>query len=89
VGSLGLPSIVYRQIINQLTLSCMVYYVNNTPQESPTERTLEEVLTELNLVGQRGMAVAVNDTVVPRPDWAQFALQANDRLTIIRATQGG
>jgi sulfur carrier protein len=67
----------------------MVYYVNNTPQESPTARTIAEALTELNLVSQRGMAVAVNDAVVPRPDWAHFALQTNDRITIIRATQGG
>ncbi|UOG76391.1 sulfur carrier protein ThiS [Hymenobacter tibetensis] len=67
----------------------MVYYVNNTPQEAPVARTLAEALTELNLPSQRGIAVAVNDTVVPRPEWAAYALQTNDRLTIIRATQGG
>ena len=67
----------------------MIYYVNNTPQEAPEARTLAEALTELNLASQRGMAVAVNDTVVARPDWETYALQTNDRLTIIRATQGG
>ncbi|SNR80516.1 sulfur carrier protein ThiS [Hymenobacter mucosus] len=67
----------------------MVYYVNNTRQEAPTARTLAEVLTELNVASQRGMAVAVNEMVVPRPEWASYPLQTNDRLTIIRATQGG
>lgn len=36
-----------------------------------------------------GVAVAVNDAVVPRSQWAQQALQAGDRVLIVQAVQGG
>ena len=67
----------------------MIYYVNNTPQEAAEMRTVAEVMTDLQLAGKRGLAVAVNDVVVAQPEWASYALQSNDRVTIIRATQGG
>ncbi|TGD79678.1 sulfur carrier protein ThiS [Hymenobacter wooponensis] len=67
----------------------MIYYVNNTPQEAAEIRTVAEVMTDLQLAGKRGLAVAVNDTVVAQPEWASYTLQSNDRVTIIRATQGG
>ncbi len=37
----------------------------------------------------RGVAVAVNDTVVPRPGWHKKALAEGDAVEIIRAVQGG
>ncbi|HEX8659313.1 MAG TPA: sulfur carrier protein ThiS [Hymenobacter sp.] len=67
----------------------MVCYVNNSPQETVDASTLTQLLTQLALAEQRGLAVAVNDTVVPRAEWPAHALQAHDRVTIIRATQGG
>ena len=67
----------------------MVCYVNNSPQETADTQTLTQLLTTLALAEQRGLAVAVNDTVVPRAEWPGHALRAHDRVTIIRATQGG
>lgn len=67
----------------------MICYINNTPQEIPAPCTITELLASLTLVGQRGLAVAVNDAVVARPEWVRYCLQTNDRLTLIRATQGG
>ena len=67
----------------------MVYYVNNAPQEAVVPCTVAEALARLDLTSPRGLAVAVNDTVVPRAEWAAHPLQPNDRLTLIRATQGG
>jgi sulfur carrier protein len=67
----------------------MVCYVNNTPQETADTQTLTELLARLALAEQRGLAVAVNDTVVPRTQWPAHALREHDRVTIIRATQGG
>ena len=37
----------------------------------------------------RGVAVAVNDEVVPRTQWASRRLNAGDTVEIVRATQGG
>ena len=67
----------------------MVCYVNNSPQETTQAQTLAQLLADLALAGQRGLAVAVNDEVVPRAVWADHQLREADRVTIIRATQGG
>ena len=67
----------------------MVCYVKNTPHETAHAETLTQLLARLALDQTRGLAVAVNDTVVPRAEWAAHALKEQDRVTIIRATQGG
>ncbi|MDO7845286.1 sulfur carrier protein ThiS [Hymenobacter sp. M29] len=67
----------------------MICYVNNSPQETPDSQTLTQLLAGLALAGQRGLAVAVNDEVVPRAAWEAHELREHDRVTIIRATQGG
>ncbi|GAC1599315.1 MAG: hypothetical protein NVS3B25_26120 [Hymenobacter sp.] len=67
----------------------MVCYVNNSPQEAPDAQPLAQLLVDLALADQRGLAVAVNDEVVPRAQWPAHALRERDRVTIIRATQGG
>jgi sulfur carrier protein len=36
-----------------------------------------------------GVAVAVNDEVVPRSEWAATAVAAGDRIEILVAAQGG
>jgi sulfur carrier protein len=76
--------------MSQLTTSCMVCYVNNTPHEATENQLLLDLLAGLGQTTQtRGLAVAVNDTVVPRTDWATHAVQPQDRILLIRATQGG
>lgn len=38
---------------------------------------------------QKGIAVAVNNTVIPKSDWNSYHLNPNDQVLIISATQGG
>ena len=38
---------------------------------------------------QKGIAVAVNNSVIPRTEWAEHRLKQNDNVLIIKATQGG
>ncbi|MCV2486213.1 sulfur carrier protein ThiS [Flavobacterium sp. SH_e] len=38
---------------------------------------------------QNGIAVAVNNTVVPKNKWNEFFVQETDDILIISATQGG
>lgn len=38
---------------------------------------------------QNGIAVAVNNTVVPKLNWNQYLVQETDEILIISATQGG
>jgi len=37
----------------------------------------------------RGVAVALNGAVVPRPQWALVTLANGDQVEVIRAMQGG
>ena len=38
---------------------------------------------------QKGIAVAVNDSVVPKSQWENHMIKSNDQILIIKATQGG
>ena len=67
----------------------MICYVNNSLHETGEGQTLTHLLVHLALAEQRGLAVAVNDSVVPRAEWPAHTLHEHDRVTIIRATQGG
>ncbi len=67
----------------------MVCYVNNSAHEVTDNQPLVELLATLGQAQTRGLAVAVNDQVVPRAEWASHAVQPHDRILLIRATQGG
>ena len=67
----------------------MVCYINNIAQEAAENQVLIDLLSALGLARPRGLAVAVNDEVVPRAVWPAHQLREHDRVTIIRATQGG
>jgi sulfur carrier protein len=52
--------------------------------------TLGALLAEKALdTGQRGIAVALNGTVVPRAAWLETPLKAGDSIEIVRAKLGG
>jgi len=52
--------------------------------------TIAELLAEQAVeMGQRGIAVALNGSVVPRSAWGETALSPGDSVEIVRAMQGG
>lgn len=51
-------------------------------------RTIEDLLLESG-APEQGVAVARNQSVVRRADWASTAIEAGDKIEIIRAVQGG
>ena len=55
----------------------------------PDTDTLADVLPLLEISQPDGIAIAVNDNVIPKGEWPQYKLQANDKVFVIRATQGG
>ncbi len=67
----------------------MRIYVNDTPRELASSFTLDDLALDLGLLGRRGIAIAVNDAVVPRSIWSSHALAPDDRVLVIQATQGG
>lgn len=48
----------------------------------------EIVLSQLG-EKQNGVAVALNNAVIPKTKWHTIQLKSNDQLLIIKATQGG
>ncbi len=67
----------------------MRIHVNDTPRDLPADATLSALARDLGLADRRGVAVAVNDAVVPRAVWPSQLLAEGDRVLVIQATQGG
>ena len=67
----------------------MNIYVNNKLTEVPVQASVAAALDSLDLVSQKGIAVAINNNVVPRAEWDSYVLSSEDKVTLIRATQGG
>ena len=67
----------------------MKIYLNHEPIEvSGSEQNLQSLLEREGLA-KPGIAVAVDNKVVPRKEWPLTPLHENMRLTIIHAVCGG
>lgn len=67
----------------------MTVYLNNKPVEVETNSHVATLLHKQGLANAGGIAVAVNNTVIPKSDWENTPLNENDKLMIITATAGG
>lgn len=72
-----------------LTMAVMTVVINDDPVEVADAISVQDLLQHLGYSDTRGLAVAVNDSVHPRSQWAQQQLHADDRITLIRAAAGG
>jgi sulfur carrier protein len=64
--------------------------VNGEAKSFDDVATVAELMAELGFeANARGIAVAVNDAVVPQPSWHKKRLADGDSVEIIRAVQGG
>lgn len=66
----------------------MNIYINDTPTiiESPQLTTI--ISNHCNGI-RSGIAVAINQRVIPRSQWDTTTVTAGDRLDILTAVQGG
>jgi sulfur carrier protein len=62
---------------------------NSSIQEIQEQTSIQIILNDLIGEKQKGIAVAVNETVVPKTKWNSYVLQPNDNVLVIKATQGG
>jgi sulfur carrier protein len=51
--------------------------------------SLEQLFRQLNIKAATGVAVAVNESIIPKKDWASHSVNENDKILVITATQGG
>lgn len=61
---------------------------DKTQSVSNGDKLLQAVEKEIGL-NTKGIAVALNETVIPKSEWSKVQLQNNDQIIIIKATQGG
>jgi sulfur carrier protein len=64
------------------------FWVNDHPYQYSQEIALQQLLSDLSMPNQ-GVAVAVNQEVIPKLDWPQTFLKDQDKVLVIKATQGG
>ena len=62
--------------------------VNNETQEISNKTTLQALVEDLK-IQTKGIAVAINSSVVKRTEWDSKILQQEDDVLIIKSTQGG
>ncbi|MDN3654109.1 sulfur carrier protein ThiS [Ferruginibacter paludis] len=62
---------------------------NNHTQQIQERSSVQIILNDLIGEKQKGIAVAVNETVVPKTQWDSYVLQTGDKVLVIKATQGG
>lgn len=67
----------------------MEVIINHTKTDLQEASSLFALLQLQDLSGKKGIAVAVNNKVVPKAKWDSHILNSNDTITIIKATQGG
>jgi sulfur carrier protein len=66
----------------------MRIWVNGEARDIGEGRTLRDLVQELGLDPQ-GVAVEVNREVVPRGSHADYRIQEDDRIEVVRAIGGG
>ena len=67
----------------------MEIILNQQTTQIPETCSVQQLLQSLFPGIQQGIAVAVNQTIVPKAKWPQHVLQPQDNVLLIKATQGG
>ena len=63
--------------------------INEKPYGMKDGASLSDALKEARIDNRFGIAVAVNNVVIPKTEWESYTLNSNDQLTIINAIFGG
>ncbi|WP_170845577.1 MULTISPECIES: sulfur carrier protein ThiS [Parapedobacter] len=67
----------------------MEVIINHQTVVTKPEAPLSEVLRTYGVVHAKGVAVAVNETIIPQSHWNTKLLEPRDRIMVIKAAQGG
>jgi sulfur carrier protein len=63
--------------------------INAKPYQMEEFSNLVDVLEKAKIINRFGIAIAVNNTVVPKTEWEKFVLKDKDNIIIINAISGG
>ena len=62
--------------------------VNNQNHSFKEPVKLEELLEQLNIQAS-GIAIAINNEIISKPQWEHTLVEEGSNVLVIRATQGG
>ncbi|RKS96816.1 sulfur carrier protein ThiS [Chryseobacterium defluvii] len=68
-------------------MELIINHIRKTFNELP--ENLEALLAMEASGKKKGIAIALNNRIIPRSDWATTILKDQDSILIITATQGG
>jgi len=63
--------------------------INEKPCSIKEGATITDALNEAQIENRFGVAVAVNNVVMPKTEWDKITLNPDDQITIINAIFGG
>lgn len=63
--------------------------LNGSEHAFPEGASVRDVIDSLDVTEAAGVAVAVDGTVIPRSQWNEVRLFANQKIEVVRAVQGG
>ena len=63
--------------------------INSKPHKVEENCNLIDVLDKIHIINQFGIAIAVNNVVIPKSEWEKYTVQDNDNILIINAIFGG
>ena len=63
--------------------------INQQRTEIPEHFSVEELLSSLFTDSTRGIAIAINQAIIPKKQWPFHMLRPDDKIILIKATQGG
>ena len=66
----------------------MIIKVNNKEMELSSQASLQQLAETLQMP-DKGVAVAVNNQMIPRTKWSETILQENDQVVVLKAACGG
>lgn len=69
----------------------MQVQINHQPFQLPDvpATSVQQLLVQAGITSYTGVALAVNNQVIPRRQWEAHLLSPGDAVTLINATQGG
>lgn len=67
----------------------MELIINSETETFDAPLTVEQLIVKQFNELPKGIAIAVNNEVVPRDTWKTFKLTNGNKILIIKATQGG
>ena len=67
----------------------MKIFINNESREVPEKSSITSVLNHLEIPADNGIAVALNQQVIPRTKWNETPVAEQDKILLVKITQGG